>query len=909
MQNSSHYQESAQSNRNPSEKADSQWLPILLPGKLRPPQSSSKLIERPQLLQLFQQNKGASLIVVHSPAGFGKTTLLRNAYQSCAEGKGCWLTLDDADNDLGRFLFHLLATLTTVEESAQPASNVGSFHSSINSIGETTAKVFEKVLELAPEQVLFLDDFETIHNEKVLGTVENLIQALPPGAKLVIGCREKPKLSVGRLRAHGRLLEIGPEHLRFSREETDHFLSNQGVSDLDDSLLAHLYETTEGWVTSLQFVAMSLVIGRDASSYIQSFSGTNTALVDYLAEDLLARQPEIVRTFLMQTSILESFNASLCTAICKQQDSDKMLRQMEQNNLFLFVLDDQKEWFRYHNLFKDFLRSQLNTYYPDERIAELHLAAAYWYAEHNRPASAVQHALNSGNTHLAAEIIAKVVEPFFYAGRLTTLTEWIDLLPESELNQHPKILVYYAWCLVWLNRDQEQVDKLIQRLSDPAVFNKADEDVRDEVLMLGPINTVLQDQFEESLKLCNKHLKEHPTARPFVRGVLKNISAYVLTHIGNLSDAEQAAAAAREAHNQSASVYGQVYADSFSGLTELLQGRLQSALAILRGALTLANESGHARCVPAAAAAAYLIAAQYDANQIEEVQRLLNEYGTMITQLGIPGQVISTQLVRARIALQTEGYSQACQVLNELRQHGQQIKHSRMVASAWCEQARMAIQHGDINAASRYLSLSEGSEQLRRYGTELLFPTSIRLLLAQERFTEALSQLNKELRDAEHEGKLRYVLELRILLSEALNLTREHRKSQKELLKAISFAQRENLLRPFIDAGENTMVAVKECRAVSGDAVPASFLKALTPAKAEEATQSAVVDAGNETLTKREFDVLQLLALGYSNQAISDKLFVSLPTVKTHLRNINSKLGAKNRTEAVMIARQQNLVD
>ncbi|TNF04607.1 MAG: helix-turn-helix transcriptional regulator, partial [Gammaproteobacteria bacterium] len=392
-------------------------------------------------------------------------------------------------------------------------------------------------------------------------------------------------------------------------------------------------------------------------------------------------------------------------------------------------------------------------------------------------------------------------------------------------------------------------------------------------------------------------------------GAMRNISAYALTHVGSLKEAEEAAAAARDAHNESGSIYGQVYADCFSGLIELLQGRLQSALAILHGALALANEGGHARGVPAAAAASYLIAAQYEANEINDVERLTSEYANMITQLGIPDQVINTQIICARVALQEKGYTQACQVLNELRQRGQQIKHSRMVASAWCEQARMAIQHGDINAASRYLSLSEGSAQLLKYSRERWFPTSMRLLLAQERVNEALSQINKELRTAEQEGKLRYVLELHILHSEALALAREHRKSQKELIKAISFAHREGFVRPFIDAGRRVQAAVKECRAVYGDEVPEPFLKALTQHQASDITRTPEATENAETLTKREYDVLQLLALGYNNQAISDKLFISLPTVKTHLRKINSKLQAKNRTEAVMIARKQGLVE
>lgn len=881
----------------------------LVPIKLKPPQSSSKVIERPQLLKLVHDKVGASLIIAHSPPGFGKTTLLRNIYQSYTQSRRSWLTLDEADNDLGRFLFHLLAALDDAQKTILPTNRVGNFHSSINYIGETTAKVFDKVLKMTSQEVLLLDDFELIHNKEVLKTVENLIQALPHGVKLIIGCRKKPTLPLGRLRAHGQLLEIETEHLRFSRQEADHFLSAQGISNLDDTLLARLYQTTEGWVTSLQFAALSLSLDKDATSYIQSFSGSNTALVDYLAEDLLVRQPDDIRNFLMQTSILESFDASLCNAVCNRKDSDKMLCKLEQNNLFLNVFDAQKKCFRYHNMFKDFLQTQLSTYYSDEQIAKLHLDTAKWHATHNSPASAIQHALFSGDTQFAAAIITKVVEPFFYAGRLTTQTGWIEMLPEVELNRHPKIQLYYAWCLLWQRKEQQRLNKLIQKMNEPHFLNNAVQDIRDEIIIIGPISNLLQDKLEESLQLCQQYLKEYPNARNFVRGVLHNISTYVNTHLGNLSDAAQSATAALEAYNQSASIYGQIYADCFIGLTELLQARLQSALAILRGALELAKENGYGHGVPAAAAAAYLIAAQYDANQVEEVEHLLKEYSTMITLLGLPDQIITTQIIRARIALQTEGYTQACQILNELRRHGQQINHSRMVASGWCAQASMAIHHGDNSAASRYLSLGESCEQLRKYDVELWFPTSIRLLLAQGSTNEALSLLNKELREAERKSKFRYALILHILLSDAFNQAREYRKSQKELLKAITLADRESLIRPFIDAGKNTMAAINEFRVVSGESVPATFLKALTSPQTNAITLQTAKDSSSESLTKREFDVLKLLTLGSSNQEISEKLFISLPTVKTHLRKINNKLDAKNRMEAVMIARQKKLID
>jgi LuxR family maltose regulon positive regulatory protein len=454
------------------------WVPVLSAAKLRPPRTSHAVIERDRLLRQLVDGPAADLILVHGPAGFGKTTLLRSAYLALQEMGTAWLTLDEADNDTEHLLVHLLAAL-----GVQSASDNGNDDDSlgitqINSAGNTLPVMQEYLSKLPEGYTLFLDEFDAIQTPAGLKTVFRALQSLAPGSRMVIGCRTLPTWPLGSMRAQGRLLEIDANQLRFSLDETRQVI-HSGKSHLkfDDTLIEHLHRTTEGWIGSIQLAVLSLVTTSDAEGFIRNFTGSNADLADYLAEDLLARQPEAVREFLLKTSLLDNLCAPLCDAICQSDNGTQMLRQLERSNLFLFALDDNRQWYRYHNLFRDFLRGQTASW-DKGKLSALHHAAAEWCARNERPSTGINHALASGDMEYAATLINQLAMTFYSAGRLATLQSWIDQLPENILIKYPETQVVYVWCLVTFFQDEKKIEKNLSRLETLDPMPPA---IRDEI--------------------------------------------------------------------------------------------------------------------------------------------------------------------------------------------------------------------------------------------------------------------------------------------------------------------------------------------------------------------------------------------------------------------------------------------
>jgi len=858
------------------------------------------VIERDRLLSQFVDGPAADLILVHGPAGFGKTTLLRSAYLALQEKGTAWLTLDEADDDTEHLLVHLLAALGEpgVADDINDDKSVGITH--INSVSNTLTAMQEHLSKLPEGFTLFLDEFDAIQTPTGLKTVFRTLQSLAPGSRMVIGCRTLPPWPLGSMRAQGRLLEIDANQLRFSLNETRQVINSGKLHvKYDDALIEHLHKTTEGWIGSIQLAALSLATTNDAEGFIRDFTGSNADLADYLAEDLLARQPDAVRKFLLKTSILDNLCAPLCDAILKSNNSTQMLRELERSNLFLFALDDKREWYRYHNLFRDFLRGQTSNWDKGE-LSELHHAAAEWCARNERPSTSINHALASGDMEYAANLINLSAMKFYCAGRLATLQRWIDQLPEDILLKYPETQVVYVWCLVTFFQDEKRIEENLARLESIKPLPSA---IRDEILILGPYNLLRQDRLEESSELCKANLCIDPEPNLLARGVLENINAFCLMKLGQLSESETAARNAQRAHVIVGAVYGKVVAECFAGMVELARGRLQSALALLTAARAETGQMPQSSA-PTVITTAYMITVLFETNQEEELSTLLDDFGSIIDQLGMPEEVINLHLILARLAYRRNNYSEACRILNDLRHVGQARNIPRMIAIAWNEQARMAALRGDTDTADHYLAQAERSKELLRYDRAQWFLS--RATLRMQKGIDLRIQLQAELKDAETGGLYTYALRIRLLLVKAFIQYGNLRKARSELGIALKIAGREGFVSVILDSGEAVLQQVKVCRANMDSDLSRDFLRSIFP---ETLLMPEDAHLPLDNLTARELETLNLVALGCSNQSIGDRLCISLPTVKTHLRNVNSKLDAKNRNEAVAKARRLNLLD
>src|SRR5918992_647430 len=334
----------------------------LVSTKVRPSQARPKLVARPRLVESLTRGRGRRLTLPSAPAGFGKTTLLNEWAKSRADGQRyvAWLSLDEADNDPVRFLAYLVAALRrTVEEGFGEGILAALRSPQPPRLEALSAALLNEMAALPGELDLVLDDYHLIDSEAVHGIVSFMLERLPENVHLVVSCRVQPPLPLARLRARGQMTKLGAAELSFTREEAAAFLKEVMGLDLSAEDVAKLEERTEGWVAGLQLAALSMREREDVSGFVESFSGSHRDVLDFLAEEVLERQPAHVREFLLKTSILDALTGPLCDALTGRSDSQVMLERLERENLFVVALDDERRWYRYHHLFADFLRRRL----------------------------------------------------------------------------------------------------------------------------------------------------------------------------------------------------------------------------------------------------------------------------------------------------------------------------------------------------------------------------------------------------------------------------------------------------------------------------------------------------------------------------------------------------------------------
>ena len=443
----------------PSSKQGDPLNPLLAT-KLRVPRLRTHLVSRSHLVERLQRGAERALTLVSAPAGFGKTTLLA---QWLAESgmPVAWLSLEPEDNDPTRFLSYLIATLQTVDAQIGTAA-LALLHTPQPPSPETVLAVLTNDLvgRNAGDVALVLDDYHTITAEPIQRGMTFLLEHLPPQLHLMLATRADPPLSLARLRAQGQLCEVRAADLRFGTAEASAFLQTVMGLDLEASAIATLERHMEGWIAGLQLAALSLQGRADVSAFLAAFSGSHRFVLDYLSDEVLARQDASVQQFLVHTSILERLSGPLCDAVTGQEGSQAMLEALDKANLFVIALDDERRWYRYHHLFAEVLRRHLQQAEPTLPPV-LHRRASAWYEQHDLPIEAVQHALAVPDVEQAARLIEPIALPVTFQGQISTVLGWLNALPEALVRTRPFLCVYYARLLMATNQ-LEAAEELLQ---------------------------------------------------------------------------------------------------------------------------------------------------------------------------------------------------------------------------------------------------------------------------------------------------------------------------------------------------------------------------------------------------------------------------------------------------------------
>lgn len=899
-------------------------------------------MSRDRVVERVRQAGNAKLVLVQAPAGYGTTSLLRHIYDLYS-ANGCavaWLTLDAGDNDLDRFMNCLNQAFFYMSQGGGVPVQSRGAQQVICLRGDGTFDLASAIASTPLPFMLILDEFEQLQNPAALSIIQEMVELLGPQQKIVIGSREQPGLSVGRLRARQQLLEIDAAQLRFSLEETTRFLCDKRRLKLDRLDIERLHEATDGWAAALWLASLALEDHDDPRRFIRTFSGSNTVVASYLAEDVLAQKPQHLQDFILQTSILQKFCADSCNAVTGRNDSRELIQEIERSNMFMTALDEQRQWFSYSPLFAGFLRAQLERQYPG-LAPSLHCRAAQWYAQQKRPAHAIDHAIASGDQELTLRLLGEYAEALFLQGRVRMLVRWFDTLERSALLAHPKLMSVYAWSLIHINRSEEAL-MLLETVTDQ---DGASPISHPTYHVLRTFSLVMLDRIEQTAPMWeDPQILCSAEQEPLLRSMLMIGCAYYYATVGRYQEARLLLDQATQEQPVVGPLFSIAVAGYVRSMLDLLQGHLRAAtarlLALIGDESQMRLRTGNARFGPligigaeqserhgadSGFASIYLAEVLYEMDTLKEAKRLLKMYLPLVKDAGIPDQLITSHVVYARI-LRAEGNdNDALQTLLELEQLGMHRRLPRVVDAARLELARGAILNGNIESAKELLALVGNTPAWQRRDLQMIandFETPalghLRLQVHCGPAAATLPLLKEHLQDAYGRGRMRYALRVKALYALALSHAGQRNPAFRTLREILQDAMSEGFLRICQDEGPGLLALIREMlEGVKDVTIPENNAlrlfaeKILHPSAnyifpsandlARPSSASATVD--NE-LTGRELDVLMLLAQGYGNQAIAEKLFVSVTTVKTHLRNINTKLGAHNRTEAISIARK-----
>jgi LuxR family maltose regulon positive regulatory protein len=757
---------------------------------------------------------------------------------------------------------------------------------------------------------------------------------------VVIGSRSDPPLSLARLRARRQLLELRAAALRFTATEATAFLNDVMRLELAPEMIELLKERTEGWVAGLQLAALSLAGRADKADFIGSFTGSHRYLVEYLLEEVVSRQPEAIQSFLQATAILNRLCGPLCDALLGESSSSAaLLVRLEQTNLFVVALDDEGYWYRYHHLFRDFLRSQLHTTQP-ERVVALHRAASEWYAAHGFLREAVQHAFQTADWEYAAALVEQHCFTLIMHSDIATIYEWCSAFPEEVMQTHPLLCLHqcWAWVLSFRRQNRSRIEARLQQVTQ-AVAVLVDGQV---IRMLTEQAAVIQAFLRmapdpaadprEDLVLAQRTLDAYLADDPSRFSTLLT-TAYLHLALHDAQSAQAAYEAARQIAFNEHLYFG--IAESTFNLARLAhsQGRLRQATAICReGQVEIAARLAHPEqdlpavgCLDIALGCVLLEqdqlteAEQHLRRGLELIGWGINPYYlftacvALFRMCEIQGRSVEALTYLARleeiwpdIAFCTRGLR-----LEQAMRSASQDSTTRAEAVAWCQDFTSSMSEEVLPPGMGPFGAAEV------YYLSTLIWINAQIAIGHASVTHAY--LDRQLALAEAHGLQNRVIELSLLEAQAARAEGNDQRAWAALERALVVAQPEGYVRIF-DQGIALTQLLSE--AAGHGIFPEYIGRLLTvigrPNKLEAgpmggADQSGVAGSAflesGERLSERELEVLRLMARGASNQAIAEQLVITVGTVKSHINHILGKLEARNRTEAVARARVWGLLE
>lgn len=905
----------------------------LLHTKIFIPRPRKNLVPRSRLVDRLNAGLDKKLTLIAAPAGFGKTTLLS---EWIPKSPRCvtWLSLDEGDNDPAQFWAYFITSLQGLN------SDLGA--NALALIQSPRAPGIRSILqELINDLVDFpdffasvLDDYHFIDSQPIHEALSFLIDHLPNNMHLIITTREDPELPVARLRARDQLTEIRAQELRFSREETGAFLQSVMGLDLSRQDVVALGDRTEGWVVGLQLAGLSMQKQADKKAFISEFSGSHRHILDYLSEEVLQRQPEDVRYFLLHTSILDRLNGSLCDAVTSRLESDRLLAHLETANLFVMPLDEERRWYRYHHLFADLLRNQLARSQQD-LIPELHQRASQWFEENGDIRAAVEHGLQASGLSRAAYLIEQHTLPMLYKGEVTRVVGWFERLPEEILQSVPMLCICKAWALVLVQGGARRVEAELALQGANLALDRvnADEALRDLVAghaaciraFVLRIPALKSKEPERLIALSQEAQRLLPSEEKAIRSTAALNLGYGYLALADLEAARHAFQQTLEEGVSGGNYYAAIYGPINLVILTLLVGSLRDALQLCETTIERFNKILAGQFFPPIGAL-YILKGSIllESDHQLEAEQALTEGLDLVRWTGDTGapKIGFTALARLRAIQEDQSaMTEAVKALEETwpegamyaqaLYHRYSIRHGRKDADVvkdgdtWL--AKSGIAFKSLAVVDRVDPISTTT-----YGT-YLNAAHLLALLAKEKagsypVEDAQAYLKRQQEFAASHGFVSWVVEVAIARTLLYDAVGKKEEALDTLEEALCEAAPIGLLRIFVDECEPLQGFLEELKPRLGSEDLSAFAARLLEAMRCKPARSGTEGASEALLSERELEVLQNLARGLSYEEIGQHLFLSLNTVQYHIKNIYSKLLVNRRVQAIEKAREMHLI-
>ena len=880
----------------------------ILANKFHPIGLPDKYVSRKGLVERLKSAPNTAVTLISAPAGYGKSTLIAE-WTATDERPAAWLHLDEADNNPRVFLRYVVAAVQSLFPEA--CGEIASLLQAANlpSIRVLASHLANDLAEIETPFTLTLDNYHEIRDPKIQELMTELLRHPPANVHWIIGTRHDPPLPLASLRANGRLHEIRFDDLRFTFQEAGELMASILRRPLSDLALDRVAEATEGWAAGLQLLALACRHQPDPEAFVMGLQGNILGIQDYLIAEVLSRETPEFRRCILRTSVVDRFNAGFCEGVCEKCKECTlagagMMQGLADSETFLIPLDPQGDWFRYHNLFRDLLRRQLETEFTPAEIADLHSSASRWFEDLGLMDRAISHALKAGDPVHAAEIVETRLHEELNADRWQTIERWLQQIPGDIQQQHPKLLLGAAY--VAIERSQiGELPALVEQIEILVDENAAEPEVLGALNLLRGEIHYWQGEPARARELLFEARGQIPPSQYFVSGENELHIALALQALGR---SEEARAGLAECARNAAKA-GPVYHSRLAGgqvFVDMLAGELSAAAEGARRLESLGRQSGITYIELWGAYMETL--ARFHWNEMDAVVRSFSDLAEKIYLMNSRMAVDSLSIL-ALGATATGQTAVSASAIRKLRKFAEESGNPELLNVAGSCEARLAVSRGDFDSADRWLrSFREPLD----FSTMFFWGvnpwiTECRVLTARGSDAELrqaetkLAELRKGLSQSHNASQL-----IEVIVLTALTLEKQGRSSQAlvALGEALAMAEPGGWIRPFVELGgpmkeilgrlepnEQTVDLVQR--------IDAAFTTGSSGTKSQAARPAAPPQPLIEPLTNREIDVLELIAERLYDKEIAERLSISQGTVKTHLKHLYGKLAVGNRRHAV----------